>query len=101
MKNKEQPLVQRLGTLKNGNPPFDLSTLPRCAAKSKQTGKRCGQAAMRGKNVCYYHGVKSPGPPQNNQNSLKHGFYKADAIFERKLISHLLRDARQTLEKFR
>lgn len=32
----------------------------RCQAKSKQTGKRCGQVAIPGARVCVYHGGDAP-----------------------------------------
>ncbi len=34
----------------------------RCAAKSKQSGKRCRKSAVRGKRVCHMHGGLSTGP---------------------------------------
>jgi hypothetical protein len=33
---------------------------PRCTAKSKQTGNRCGRTAIPGGTVCRYHGGKAP-----------------------------------------
>ena len=81
MKNKKQPHGKWL--LKNKNKPLDLRTLPRCQAKAKSTGQRCGNPAMKGKRVCYIHGGKSPGAPIGNQNALKYGFYTAGAIMER------------------
>lgn len=98
-KKEEQPHEQRLGTLKNGNPPCDLSKLPRCTAKSKQTGKPCKQPAMKGKRVCYYHGGKSPGAPKSNMHALKHGQHTAEAIKERKFIRDLIKGAKETLRK--
>lgn len=58
--------VRRLGYLKNGNPPCDLQSLPKGQATSKNSGKRCGNVAMKGKKVCYLHGGKSPGAPYGN-----------------------------------
>ena len=34
----------------------------RCQALSKRTHRQCGQAAVRGKRVCKWHGGKSTGP---------------------------------------
>lgn len=34
----------------------------RCQAKSKRTHQQCSRPAMRGKNVCNFHGGKSTGP---------------------------------------
>jgi hypothetical protein len=35
---------------------------PRCQARSKRTGKQCGQASARNNTVCKWHGGKSTGP---------------------------------------
>lgn len=41
-------------------PPFVAIPGPRrCAAKSKQSGRRCRQIAAPGKSVCRFHGGKS------------------------------------------
>ena len=34
--------------------------MPQCTARSKQTGKRCGQTAISGSNVCRHHGGGAP-----------------------------------------
>ena len=75
MKTKTKKQAQGSWKLNNGNQPLDLSTLPRCEAIAKSTGKRCGNPAMKGKMVCYIHGGKSPGPPIGNNNAYKHGAY--------------------------
>ena len=95
MKSRKQPHVKWI--LKNGNKPLDLRTLPRCSAKAKSTGRRCGNAAMKGKNVCYIHGGKSPGAPRGNQNALKSGFYSAEAITERQKTRQLIKSIMHTI----
>lgn len=35
-----------------------MDTLPVCQAKSKQTGKRSGNFAVRDRKVCHMHGRK-------------------------------------------
>jgi hypothetical protein len=82
------------GWLKNNNPPCDIRSLPKCKARSKSTGVRCGNVAMKGKRVCHIHGGRSPGPPRGNQNSFKHGRYaasssKADLGLARELLNKL------------
>ena len=48
----------------------------RCSAKSRVSGKRCGQNAVKGKSVCYYHGgAEGSGAQPGNTNALKHGAY--------------------------
>ena len=44
--------------------------MAQCQAKSKRTGERCRQPAVRGKNVCYYHG----GAPGSGR-PVKHALY--------------------------
>ena len=46
------------------------------------------------------HGGKSPGAPKGNRNAWKHGHYSAEAIAMRKLVRQLLRDAKETVERF-
>lgn len=98
MKNKEQSQGLRLGWLKNGNPPFNLKSLPRCNAKAKSTGVQCRQAAMKN-GKCYLHGGKNPGAPKGNQNAYKHGYFGAEAIAERRLIRQLISDSKEFIER--
>ena len=87
--------------LKNGNPVCDLSTLPKCNATAKTTGKSCGQPAMaNGK--CHFHGGKSTGPrtvegwSRSCRAAWKHGYYSAesrDERAERRFILKLLRES--------
>jgi hypothetical protein len=97
VKSKEQPQGERLGRLKNGNPPFDLTKLPRCTAKAKSTGQQCKQPAMKN-GKCYWHGGKSPGPPRGNENALKHGHYTEQAIRNRKLVRTMINTAKETID---
>jgi hypothetical protein len=44
-----------------GIPAFDaVAGSCRCSATSKQTGRRCRQIAVFGKNVCHWHGGRTP-----------------------------------------
>ncbi len=94
-----------LGWLKNGNPPCDLRALPRCQAKAKSTGEQCGNPAMSGKRVCWIHGGRSTGPrtPEGLERSrkanLRHGFYSAELISERKYMRQIIRKSRELLEQ--
>ncbi len=109
-KKVNEPQGERLkkfpsGWLKNGNPPCDLRALPRCQAKAKSTGKRCGNPAMKGKPVCWIHGGRSTGPrtPEGLERSRKanwkHGFHSAETIAMRKYIHQVLRNSRALLEE--
>jgi hypothetical protein len=46
---------------------------------------------------CRMHGGSSPGAPRGNKNALKHAHYTAEAIAQRREISHLLRAMRAHL----
>lgn len=81
----------RLGQLRNGNTPCDLSQLPRCAATAKSTGRRCGNPAMKGKRVCFIHGGRSPGAPKNNRHALKTGQHTAQAKAEQAACRSMLK----------
>jgi len=96
--NEKQPHGQRVGWLKNGNPPCDLSKLPRCTAKAKSTRNRCRQPAMKN-GKCYWHGGKSSGAPRGNKNALKHGEHTAAAKAKRRFIRDLIQASRGTIEK--
>lgn len=57
--------------------------MKQCAAKSKRSGKRCQNWAMRGKNTCRFHGGNSSGPKTKEGlenikfTNTKHGFYSS------------------------
>jgi hypothetical protein len=98
-------ILKNLGFLKNNNPPCDLSLLPRCMAKAKSSGKRCGNPAMRGKRVCWIHGGKSTGPRteegllRSKSANLKHGKYTKDILENRKKLNSLIRGYRKFLSE--
>ena len=67
-----------------------VSQARQCKAKSKRTGKRCRQPAMKNADYCRFHDAdkigdgnddrtdssgKSAGAPRRNANALKHGAY--------------------------
>ena len=66
-----------------------------CHAKSKQTGKRCRQFAVKGKQVCYYHGARSLSGSQSPR--IKHGMYTKKSIALRKRIARLARASNQII----
>jgi hypothetical protein len=97
MKDLKQPQDHRCGRLLNGGIPCDLTKLPRCQAKSKTSGTRCKQPAMKGKRVCRFHGGMSPGAPKGNKHAWKHGLYTAEALSQSKRVRDLINEARRTL----
>ncbi len=106
-KKQDEPHAKRLGWLKNGNPPCDLRSMPKCQAKAKSTGKRCGNLAVKGKRVCWIHGGKSTGPrtpgglARSKKANLKHGFYSEEMVAERQYVRSLLRESQELVEKIR
>jgi hypothetical protein len=79
-----------------------MDTLPFCQAKAKQTGKRCGNFAVKRRNVCHIHGGKTPkhnsgpktiqGKMKQIKSSWKHGCRSKEAIKERFLLRKLLKE---------
>ncbi len=72
--------------------------VPKCGARSERTRQPCQQPAMAN-GRCRLHGGKSTGPPKNNQNALKHGFYTKDAIEQRKYIRQLFKRSRELFDE--
>lgn len=94
LKDREEAKRYRL---KNGNPACDLQALPRCQAKAKSTGKRCGKPALAGKRVCERHGGRSPGAPRGNRNAERSGLYSREARTERERSRKMLQDFQEIL----
>lgn len=81
-----------------------LSNAKRCKATSKRTGKRCGQPAVKGFDVCRFHGAnpgggagrpegsknlpasRKGGAPPGNANAMRHGAYSARLLPEEEPI---------------
>ena len=65
---------------------------PRCGAKTR-TGKPCQSPIVRGRKRCRMHGgARGSGARPGNRNALKHGFYGAEAVAERRRIRALMAD---------
>jgi uncharacterized protein YjcR len=103
MKTEYQPQLRSDGSpvmLSNGVIACDLKSLPRCQAKAKGTGNRCGNPAMTGKRVCYIHGGKSPGAPKGNKNALKHGEYTEETKTVKQTIALVNKLSRRYANEF-
>lgn len=48
--------------------------MAQCTATSKTTGRRCRNEAVKGSNVCRFHGARG-GAPVGSQNAMTHGFW--------------------------
>ena len=86
----------------------------RCKAKSKRTGEQCKNWAVRGYEVCYFHGaggrpkIKPPPgggrAPKGNQNARKHGAYTTKLLpaeqEEHKNLVKLFSDSLGSMDAF-
>jgi hypothetical protein len=105
MKAKDHSLKGRRGSgwLKNGNPPGDPNSAPRCGAKTRK-GEKCRAPAMRN-GRCRMHGGTSTGPrtltgmSRSRRARWKHGLYSAAAKAEQRFIRQIFQDARSLLRE--
>ncbi len=78
---------------------------PRCQAKSKQSGKQCGNFAVRDRKVCHIHGGKSTGARtaagrlRQKKGSWKHGMQSKEAIAERKSFREMIKEHKAQLKE--
>jgi hypothetical protein len=93
------PALHRGSWLKNGNPPGDPNSAPRCGAKTRR-GKACRSPAMRN-GRCRMHGGASTGPrtpeglARSRRARWKHGSYSAEARAQQRQVQELLKQTRQ------
>jgi hypothetical protein len=78
---------------------YAFQKAPRCTATSKRTKQRCRAPAVRGWNVCRFHGARGGAPEGEANGAWKHGRYSKAAKAERLLVKRLLGDA-ASLRKF-
>ena len=74
-------------------PEYPFQKAPRCTAKSKRTGQRCKAPAVRGWNVCRFHGAHGGAPKGKSNGAWKHGHYSEAAKSDRLLVKLLLKNA--------
>ncbi len=97
------PHEPRRGWLKNGNPPGDFSTAPRCGAKTRQ-GTPCRCPGMRN-GRCRIHGGLSTGPKtaegieRIRRASITHGRRTQAARAERQSLRLLMKECRRLLDQ--
>jgi hypothetical protein len=97
--------ISRRGWLRNGNPPGDLSTALRCAARTRR-GDACKAPAMQN-GRCRMHGGASTGPRTaarlNNSRRArwKHGHYSAETVAMQTLAQKLIEDAFQLVGRMK
>ena len=71
----------------------------RCGAHARQTGKPCGQPAMKN-GRCRLHGGKSTGAKKPHK-PIKHGRFTAEAIAQRKEVAALIRRYKKLLKEIK
>ena len=97
-----RPHVSR-GQHRNGNPPGDFTSAPRCGARTRR-GTLCRTPAMPN-GRCRLHGGLSTGPrtaagiERIRLALTKHGRYSEAARADRQQFQALLRGARETLRR--
>jgi hypothetical protein len=77
---------------------FPFQKAPRCTATSKRTSERCRAPAVRGCNVCRFHGAGGGAPEGRANGRYNHGLYTADAISERRRVTCLIGESKKTLK---
>lgn len=71
---------------------------PRCGAKTR-ADKPCMAPAVHGKKRCRMHGgAPGSGAPRGNQNALKHGHYRREAIEKRLRLGDVMKTISETLK---
>jgi hypothetical protein len=90
---------KRVWYINGGVPGFDLNSLPRCQAVAKSFGRRCGNPAMKGSDLCCVHaGLKKPGAKPGNQNAFKHGYYSKGTGWARKTVDEYVKEIEEYLD---
>ena len=64
-----------------------------CHAHSRRTGLRCRAPAVRGCNVCRFHGAGGGQPPGEKNSAYRHGFYTLEEISSRRFYRKMMKMA--------
>lgn len=82
-----------------------MNMMPKCRAKSKQTGKQCGNFAVKNKAVCRFHGGESTGAKtpegklRQKMASWKHGLRSKEAMEGARCLRQQIKFCRQFLNE--
>ncbi|MEM1009430.1 MAG: hypothetical protein AAGJ35_10525, partial [Myxococcota bacterium] len=80
---------------------YPMHNSPRCAAKSKRSGKRCKNPAVKGWNVCRMHGARGGAPKGSANGNYRHGGFTAEAQEQEALARLINKEARDFLSSLR
>lgn len=72
-----------------------MQAAPRCTARSKRSGARCCNPAVKGWSVCRMHGAGGGHPEGPSHPTWKHGLRSRGWIAARKEINALARETRE------
>jgi hypothetical protein len=67
----------------------------RCHATSKRTKKRCGAPALKGWEVCRFHGARGGGPTGKRNGAYRSGAYTKEVRAARRQLADLIRETRR------
>ncbi len=71
----------------------------RCRARSKRTRERCRAPAMRGWNVCRFHGAGGGAPKGKRNGAYRHGGYTQEAVAASQYVRAMVRLLKPTLDE--
>lgn len=71
-----------------------LANVPRCKARSKQSGQKCQGFCVKGFSVCRMHGARSNPRRGPEHGRYRTGFYTQEALAERRALADTIRQAR-------
>ncbi len=76
-----------------------MQKAPRCRAHSKRTRERCRAPAMRGWNVCRFHGAGGGAPKGKRNGAYRHGGYTQEAVAASQYVRAMVRQLKPTLDE--
>ena len=71
----------------------------RCRAHSKRTRERCRAPAVRGWNVCRFHGAGGGAPKGKRNGAYRHGGYTQEAVAASQYVRAMVRLLKPTLDE--
>jgi hypothetical protein len=88
MKTKTDPMYR-----------YAFDRAARCRATSKRTGLPCRAPAVRGAEVCRFHGAGGGGPRGRRNGAFRHGRYTEEQLETRRRAARLVKDAREQIAR--
>ena len=76
-----------------------MQKAPRCSARSKRTRERCRAPAMRGWNVCRFHGARGGAPKGKRNGAYRHGGYTQEAVAASQYVRAMVKLMQPTLDE--